>query len=378
MFDLTEEQRMLKEAIGELGVSEIAPNAHEWDEAEITPEGVIGKVAELGLFGIRIPESYGGAGCDLPTYTVAIEELARWSASVAIVVAVHNSVAVAPLLGYGTDEQKERYLPKLGADLIGCFCLTEPGSGSDAASLRATAKRDGDDYVLNGAKVYVTNGDIAGLFVVFAKTDPSAGHRGISAFLVDRGTPGLVLGTKEKKMGLRASGTMEVVLEDCRVPASNRLGDEGVGFKIAMSALDGGRIGVGAQACGVARAALEESIRYATEREQFGKPIAEHQAIQQKLASMSTELDAAWALVMRAAHLYEKGGRVTREASEAKLFASEMAQRVASEAVQIHGGYGYIRDYAVERYYRDARVMSLYEGTSEIQRLVIARELLKS
>lgn len=377
MFELTEEQALLKESIRELGRTEIAPHAHEWDETERTPREIITKLEELGLFGIRIPEAHGGAGCDFPTYIVAIEEVARWSASLAITIAVHNSVAVSPLLRYGNDEQKRRYLPHLATDLIGCFCLTEPGSGSDAASLRTTATRDGDEYVLNGTKVYVTNGDIAGLFVIFAKTDPSAGHRGISAFLADRSTPGLKLGTKEKKMGLRASGTMEVVLEDCRVPVANRLDEEGAGFKIAMTSLDGGRIGVGAQACGVARAALEESLKYAREREQFGKRISEHQAIQHKLADMSTELEAAWCLVLRAAHLYERGKRVTRESSQAKLFASEMVHRVASEAVQIHGGYGYIRDYAVERYFRDARVMALYEGTSEIQRHVIARELLR-
>ncbi len=377
MFELTDDQRMLKDMIREFCEKEIAPHAKAWDEAEETPTDVIHKLADLGLWGMQIPEEYGGAGLPFPSFMIAVEELSRWSASVAIAVCVHNSVGSGPLLLYGSDEQKARFLPELATSKLACFCLTEPNAGSDAGALLSTAVLEGDTYVLNGVKIYVTNGDIADYFMVFAKTDPDAGKKGISAFILDRDTPGLSLGTKEKKMGLKASGTMEVLLEDAEVPADRLVGPEGRGFRVALSSLDGGRIGVGAQAHGVARAAYEEARRYVTEREAFGRTLAHFQGIQWKLADMALQMDAAWLLIMRAAHLKDAGHRVTKEAAMAKLHASEMAQRVASEALQIHGGYGYIRDYAVERYYRDARVMALYEGTSEIQRHVIARELLR-
>jgi alkylation response protein AidB-like acyl-CoA dehydrogenase len=376
-FELTDDQRMLRDAVREFCEREVAPHVHTWDEREEMPIEVIHRLADLGLWGMTIPEVYGGAAVSFTDYMVVVEELARWSASVAIVIAVHNSIGAGPILVYGNEEQKKRFLPEFTSKKLACFCLTEPSAGSDAGALQSTAKRDGDSYVLNGTKIYITSGDIADVFIVFAKTDPAAGNRGITAFIVPKGTPGLRLGTREKKMGLRASGTMEIILEDARVPVANRLGEEGQGFRVAMSALDGGRIGVGAQACGVARAAYLEAVSYAKTREAFGQKIAEFQGIRWKLADMAMDLDAAWLLVLRAAALKDAGRPVTKEAAMAKLFASEMVQRVTNEAVQIHGGYGYIREYAVERYYRDARVMALYEGTSEIQRHVIARELLR-
>ena len=376
-MELTDEQRMLRDTIREFCQKEIAPHAHDWDEAEETPIEVVRKMADLGLWGMQIPEEYGGFGVSFTSYMMAVEEIARWSASVAIIIAVHNSIGAGPITLFGTEDQKKRYLPKLTNEILGCFSLTEPSAGSDVAGIKSTAKRDGDRYVLNGTKIYVTNGDIADIFIVYAKTDPTGGHRGISAFIVERDTPGFRVGTKEKKMGLKSSGTMELILEDAQVPVENLLGEEGQGFKIAMSALDTGRVGVGAQACGVARAALEESIEYAKTREAFGRTISGFQAIQWKLADMATELDAAWLLVLRAAALKDAGKPLTKEAAQAKLYASEMAQRVTNEAVQIHGGYGYIRDYPVERYFRDARVMTLYEGTSEIQRIVVSRGVMK-
>jgi alkylation response protein AidB-like acyl-CoA dehydrogenase len=342
------------------------------------PTEIFTKLRDLGLMAMLIPERYGGTDVGYFAYILAIEELSRWSPSIAIAVSVQNSIGgVGPILDAGTDEQKDRFLPRLATSSIGSFCLTEPGAGSDAAALRATARREGNDYILDGTKTYVTNGDVADIFVVMAKTDPGAGHRGISAFVAERDSPGFKIGTKEKKMGLKASGTVEVILDGCRVPAKNLLGQEGQGFKIALASLDGGRIGVGAQAVGLARAALDESRAYAKARVAFGKPIAEFQAIQWKLADMATDVEAARLLVLQAAQMKERGLRVTKEAAMAKLFASEMVQRVCGEAVQIHGGYGFIRDYAVERHFRDSRVMALYEGTSEIQRLVIAREVLR-
>jgi hypothetical protein len=376
VLDLTEDQKLLKDTIRDFCQNEIAPHVERWDEEEHCPVEVLRKMADLGLWGMTIPEEHGGAGLDTLTYTIAVEEMSRWSAAVAIAICVHNTVGAGPILHYGTDEQKTTFLPRLATEWLGCFCLTEPSAGSDAAAMRSTARRDGDHYVLDGTKIYVTNGDVADVFIVFAKTDPTQRAKGVSAFVVPRETPGLEMGTKERKMGLRASGTMEVVLNGLRVPVANRLGAEGQGFKVAMSALDGGRIGVAAQACGVARAAFEDAVAYARQREAFGHAISHFQAIRHKLANMKVDLDAAWLLTTRAAEMRDAGRRVTLEASMAKLYASEMVQRVTSDAVQIHGGYGYMRDYPVERYYRDARVMALYEGTSEIQRHVIAREIL--
>jgi alkylation response protein AidB-like acyl-CoA dehydrogenase len=306
-----------------------------------------------------------------------IEEIARVSAALAIMIAVHNSVGAMPIWRFGSDVQRKRYMPRLVTKELGAFCLTEPGAGSDAAAIEATAERDGDSYVLHGAKNWVTNGAQAGVFLIFAKTDRAAGHRGISAFIVERGTPGLILGKPEDKMGLRGSDTVALTLEDLRVPADQRLGEEGDGFKIAMGMLDAGRIGVAAQALGVMRAAFDDSVRYAQQRRAFGGPLAKLQAVQFKLAEMERRTQCARLLIQRAAWLKDTDQPYSREASMAKLYASEAATWVAHQAIQIHGGYGYVKEYAVERYYRDVRVMEIYEGASEIQRLVIARSLLK-
>jgi len=378
-FALTEEQEMIAQGIREFAQGEIAPRAQEMDAAAEIPGEVLDQMRELGLFGAQIPEAYGGLGLDTVTYAAIIEELSRACAGVAILLSVHASVAAYPLMIHGSEEQRASFLPRLAAGEIGAFCLSEPGSGSDAASLKTSARREGDSYVLNGQKVFVSSGSLASLYLVLARSDPDADppHRGISAFLVERSTPGLSLGRKEDKMGLRADDTMELFLEDCRVPEAQRLGEEGAGFKIAMQSLDNGRIGVGAQAVGIAQAAFEEGRRYAREREQFGRPLIHFQAIQNKLADMATQIEAARMLVRQAAFLKDRQRPFTKEAAMAKLFASEMATRVTHQALQIHGGYGYMKEYAVERYYRDARVTEIYEGTSEMQRLVIARQLLR-
>jgi len=374
-----EEQRLMIQAIRDFAREKIAPRAQEMDEQAVLPPEILEGMKALGLFGIQVPPEHDGLGLDTVTYVAIVEELARACAGVAILLSVHTSVAAYPLLTFGTDEQKRCYLPRLANGAIGAFGLSEPGCGSDAASLRTSARRDGDVYVLNGSKVFVTNGALAELYLVLARTDPDAEpqHRGISAFLVERQTPGLTVGRKEAKMGLRASDTMEIIFEDCRVPVGNRLGDEGVGFRIALNSLDNGRIGVGAQSLGIAQAALDEAVTYAKVRQQFGHPLVHFGAIQSQLADMSTQLEAARMLVRRAAWLKDRGKPFTRAAAMAKLYASEMANRVAHQALQIHGGYGYMKEYAVERYYRDARVMEIYEGTSEMQRLVIARSLLR-
>jgi alkylation response protein AidB-like acyl-CoA dehydrogenase len=379
-FSLSEEQAIIRDTIREFVASEVLPTAGELDRASEFPARALASLSELGLLGMSIPEAYGGAGLDSLTVILAVEELARGSASLAVTVSVTNSVCAGPIVRYGTEDQRKRYLPLLArGELLGGFSLTEPDSGSDAGSLRARAERTGDTYILNGDKAWVTNVQVGGLFVVLAATDPAAGSRGITAFLVERDCPGFSFGKVEDKMGLRSSLTGSILLQDCRVPAANRLGDEGQGFKIAMSTLDGARIGIGAQSVGIARACLEESLAYSRQRRAFGKPIAELQAVQFMLAEMATAIEGARLLVHRAAWLRDRGAAsFTREASMAKLFASEMANRVAYQAVQIHGAYGYSREYAVERYFRDARVTTIYEGTSEIQRLVIARRLLES
>jgi butyryl-CoA dehydrogenase len=324
-----------------------------------------------------VPEHWGGAGSDAVAYVVALEEIAKHCASHAVIMSVTNSLYGEPVLKFGTDAQRERFLkPVASGHLLGCFALTEPQAGSDARNQATTAVRDGDHYVLNGVKRFITNGREAGFALVFCQTDKSKAHRGISAFVVEKGTPGFTVGKTEEKLGIRASDTAELVFEGCRVPAANRLGDEGQGFKIALSTLDGGRVGIAAQAVGIAAAALAKSIAYARERKAFGVPIADHQMIQWKLADMATAIDASRLLTLKAASLKLKGERFTREASMAKLFASQTAVRVTNEAIQIHGGYGYIREYQVERHYRDAKITELYEGTSEIQRLVVAREVL--
>ncbi len=379
-FSLSQEQTLIQDTLRQFVAAEILPQAAEMDRAGRFPSEAIRRLSELGLLGMAIPEAYGGAGLDSLTAAVAVEELSRGSASLAVTVSVSNSVCAGPIVRYGTEEQRRRYLPILASgQILGGFSLTEPDSGSDASRLRTRAIRDGDSYVLNGDKAWVTNAQVGRLFVILCVTDPAQGARGITAFLVESDSPGFSFGKVEDKTGLRSSLTGSILLQDCRVPAGNRLGEEGQGFKIAMTTLDGARIGIGAQALGIARACLEESVAYARQRQAFGRPIGELQAIQLMLADMATAIEGARLLVHRAAWLRDRGDvPYTREASMAKLFASEMVNRVAYQAVQIHGAYGYSREYPVERYSRDARVTTIYEGTSEIQRLVIARKLLES
>jgi butyryl-CoA dehydrogenase len=335
-------------------------------------------MAELGFLGLTAPEEYGGAGMDTVSYCIAIEEISKACAATAIVMAVQNSLVNYILLKFGTDEQKDKYLrPLATGQKIGAFALTEPGAGTDAAAQQTTAVLQGDHYVINGTKHFITNGGFADIVLLFAMTDKSKGHRGISCFIVEKGTPGFSTGKHEHKMGIRASDTCELIFEDCKVPVANRLGQEGEGFKIAMMALDAGRIGVGAQAVGIAQAALEKAIAHAKTRVQFGQPIAQFQAIQFMLADMATQIEAARLLVYNAALKKDAGERFSKEASMAKLFASEVAGFVTTKAVQIHGGYGYMKEYPVERYFRDAKITEIYEGTSEVQRMVIASNLLK-
>lgn len=378
----TDEEQMILTTVRDFMEKEVRPIARELDAEKRVPIEQIRALQAQGLFGLMIPEEYGGAGMSTSLYAAVIEEMSKVCAALAIVLSVHNSVGAYPILLFGTDAQKKKYLTRLASDWIGAFCLTETGSGSDAARLRTTAKletgSDGDVYVLDGAKMFVTSGTFANVFLVLARTaeTPEAPHKGVTAFLVESGTPGLRVSKTEDKMGLRASDTAEIVLEGCRVPADQRLGAEGEGFKVAMSALDNGRIGVAAQALGIAEGACDEAVKYAKTRQQFGQPIAEFQAIQFHIADMSTQIEAARALIRRAAWMKDSNLPLTKEAAMAKLFASEMATKVCHTALQIHGGYGYIKEYPVERYYRDARITEIYEGTSEMQRLVIARQLL--
>lgn len=376
-FALTEEHRLVQQTAREFAAREILPVAAQLDAERRFPAEIVRELGKLGLMGVTVPEQYGGAGMDHVAYVLAMEEVARACASTAAIMSVNNSLVCDPILRYGTEEQKRRYLPVLATgQQLGCYCLTEPQAGSDAASLQTTASLDGDHWVLNGTKVFVTNAREAWVFIVFARTEEAPGALGISAFLLERDHPGLVVGKVERKMGLLASSTCEVLLQECRVPRDNLLGPRGEGFKVALSTLDGGRIGIAAQAVGIARAALEESVAYAKQRRQFGRPIAEFQAIQWKVADMATRIEAARLLTLQAAWLRDQGRRCTLEASMAKLFASETAMFAAHQAVQIFGGYGYIKDYPVERYFRDAKITEIYEGTSEIQRMVIARTLL--
>jgi alkylation response protein AidB-like acyl-CoA dehydrogenase len=376
-LDLSADQIQIRDMVRDLCEREFAPHAARWDQEKIVPHGAVAKLADQGFLGMAIPEEWGGVGYDARTIVVVLEEIARVSAALAIMIAVHSSVGAFPIYQFGTDAQRKRFLPRLVSRELGAFSLSEPGAGSDAAALTSTAVRDGDDYVLNGSKNWVTNGEQAGVYLIFARTSREPGPKGISAFIVERGTPGLVHGRPEDKMGLRGSDTVAISLEDLRVPADQRLGAEGEGFKIAMSMLDGGRVGVAAQALGVMRAAFEEAARYAQQRVAFGGPLAKLQAIQFKLAEMERRVQCSRLLLWRAAWLKDTGRPFTREAAMAKLYASEAATWVTHQAIQVHGGYGYVKDYAVERYYRDARVMEIYEGTSEIQRLVIARSLLR-
>ncbi|HDR8964062.1 TPA: acyl-CoA dehydrogenase family protein [Burkholderia vietnamiensis] len=372
----TEDQRMIRDAARAFATEVLAPNAAQWDHDARLPDTVVAQLGELGLLGMIVPQELGGAYTDYVAYALAMEEIAAGDAACATMMSVHNSVGCGPILGFGTPAQKDRWLAEMAAGrVIGAFCLTEPHAGSEAHNLRTRAELHDGHWVLNGAKQFVTNGQRAGVAIVFAMTDPDAGKRGISAFLVPTDTPGFIVGKPEKKMGIRASDTCPITLENCTLPADALLGNRGEGLKIALSNLEGGRIGIAAQALGIARAAFDKARRYAGERVQFGKPIAEHQAIQQKLADMATQINAARLVVHHAAKLRTAGLPCLSEASQAKLFASEMAERVCSDAIQIHGGYGYLADYEVERHYRDARITQIYEGTSEVQRMVIARQL---
>jgi butyryl-CoA dehydrogenase len=377
-LDLTAEQLAIRDMVREFAAKEIAPVAAGYDRSRKFPFDNVRKCAELSLMGVMVPEEYGGTGLDTVAYTLVIEELSRACASTGVIVSVNNSLFCHPVQRFGTEDQKRRYLaPHARGEKIGCFCLSEPNAGSDAGNQQTTAARQGEGYLLNGTKNFITNGLGADTAVVFASTDRAKAHRGISAFIVERSFSGFRLGKDEVKLGITCSGSVEMVFENCPVPAENRLGEEGEGFKIAMNTLDGGRIGIAAQAVGIARAALEEATRYSRQRKAFGKSISEFQAIQFMLADMATEIDAARLLTHRAAWLKDQGSRYTREASQAKLFASEVAMRSAVKGVQILGGYGYMNDYPVERYFRDAKITEIYEGTSEIQRLVIAGSLLK-
>ncbi len=372
-IELNDEQKLLRDEVRRFAEEVVRPIAKEIDAKGVFPQDTIRQAAEMGLTGVAVPERYGGAAMDTVSYCLIIEEISRVCASTGVILSVNNSLVCDPLMKWADEEQKERFLTPLAAgEKLGCFALTEPDAGSDAASLRSTARRDGDDYVLNGNKVFITNGTDADTALVFATVDPKLKHKAITAFIVSADTPGYSHGSHEYKLGVNASGTTELAFEDMRVPASQRLGKEGDGFRIAMSTLDGGRIGIAAQAVGIAQGAFEEALTYAQERRQFGRSISSFQAIQHYLADMSTELDAARLLTWKAAWAKDKRKRYTLEAAQAKLFASEMAQHVTNKALQIHGGYGYIREYNVERYFRDARITEIYEGTSEIQKLVIA------
>jgi alkylation response protein AidB-like acyl-CoA dehydrogenase len=378
-FAFTEEQELLRRTIRDFAASEIAPHVMEWDEGQLYPRDVVRKAADLGCLGAIFPEEYGGAGLGYVDYVLIVEELSRVDGSIGISVAAHNSLCTNHIYTAGTEEQRRRYLPKLtSGEWIGAWSLTEPTAGSDAGGTRTTARRNGDGWILNGSKTFTTHGSVGDVAVVFAVTDPAAGKHGISAFAVEKGTPGFRAGKKENKMGLRASDTAEVVMEDCRLSDAQRLGPEGQGFVDAMRILDGGRISIAALALGMARGAYEAALAYAAGRQQFGKPIAEFQAVQFMLADMATEIDAAALLTYRAAWLKDQGAKTTKESSMAKLFASEVGVRAADRALQIFGGYGYVKDFPAEKYYRDVKLCTIGEGTSEIQRLVIARELLRS
>ncbi len=376
-LDLTESQRILRQTVEAFAARKIRPHAAQWDKEGRFPHELVPHLASLGLLGMTIPERYGGSGLDLVSQVLVIERLAWADGSVALTVASHNALASEHIARFGSEAQKARYLPRLASgEALGAWCLTEPHAGSDVAAIRTRAERRQDRYLLTGTKVFVTQGSVAGVYVVMAKTNPQADRHGITAFLVERGTPGLRIGKKEDKLGVRASDTAEVILEEVEVPVENRIGQEGEGYAQAMRILERGRIGIGAMAIGIGRAALEASLAYSRARTAFGQPIAQFQAIQGMLADMHTELEAGWWLVLRAAWLADQGLPFRREASMAKLWASEAARRAAERAVQIHGGYGYIRDYPVERYYRDVKLCEIGEGTSEIQRLIIAREII--
>lgn len=376
-FDLTEEQLLVKEMAASFAEKEVKPLASRMDREATYPTNLVHRLGEMGFLGMLVPEDLGGSGMDLTSYVLVMEEISKVWASLGVIVSVNNSLVCAPLLKFGNEAQKKKYLASLArGERLGCYALTEPSAGSDAGAIQTRAVKADEGYVLNGSKVFTTHGKYADLAIVFAVTDPSLGKYGISAFVVEKDIPGFTVGRLEDKLGLRSSDTAELLFSDCRVPSENLLGQENDGFKIALSTLDGGRIGIAAQAVGIAQACLEESLAHAKDRHQFGHAIGEFQAIQWMLADMATEVDAARLLTYRAAWLLENHRPVTKEAAMAKLFASEAANRIAYKAVQIFGGYGFTKEFVVERFFRDARITTLYEGTSEIQRWVIARRLI--
>ena len=377
-FHLTDEQQMIQTMAREFAQEHIAPIASEIDRDARFPHETVKRMGELGLLGIMVPDTWGGSGADTVSYVVALEEISKACASHAVVMSVNNSLYCEPVWKHGSDEQRARFLkPVASGHALGCFALTEPEAGSDARNQHTTAVRDGDAYVITGRKMFISTGREASFVLVFAQTDVAKAHRGISAFVVEKATPGLSVSKTEDKLGIRASDTAELVFDGCRVPAANRIGEEGKGFHIALATLDGGRIGIAAQAVGIAAGAYERSVAYARERKAFGVPIGQHQMVQWIIADMATAIDGARLMTLKAATLKDAGRPYTKEASMAKLFAAETAMKVATDAVQVHGGYGYIREAEVERYFRDAKITQIYEGTSQIQKLVIAREVLK-
>lgn len=375
-IELSEEQRMIRDMARDFAKTELAPNAEQWEKAGWLDENMLKQMGELGFLGMVVPEEWGGSYIDYTCYALAVEEISAGCAATGAVMSIHNSVGCTPILNWGTEQQKKEWVAQLASgQTLACFCLTEPQAGSEANNLRTKAVEDGDHWVLNGSKQFISNAKRAGLAIVFAVTDPELGKKGLSAFLVPTDTPGFEVERMEQKMGLRASDTCAISLVNCRIPKENMLGPRGKGLALALSGLEGGRLGIAAQALGIARAAFEAALLYARERVQFGKPIAEHQSIANMLADMHTQINAARHMILYAARLRSAGLPCLSEASQAKLFASEMAEKVCSMAIQVHGGYGYLEDYAVERHYRDARITQIYEGTSEVQRMLIARQL---
>ena len=375
-IELSEEQRMIRDMARDFAKTELAPNAEKWEKAGWLDESMLKQMGELGFLGMVVPEEWGGSYIDYTCYALALEEISVGCAATGAVMSIHNSVGCTPILNWGTEEQKTEWIPQLASgQTLACFCLTEPQAGSEANNLRTKAVEDGEHWVLNGSKQFISNAKRAGLAIVFAVTDPELGKKGLSAFLVPTNTPGFEVERMEQKMGLRASDTCAISLVNCRIPKANMLGPRGKGLALALSGLEGGRLGIAAQAVGIARAAFEAALVYSRERIQFGKPIAEHQSIANMLADMHTQINAARHMILYAARLRTAGLPCLSEASQAKLFASEMAEKVCSMAIQVHGGYGYLEDYAVERHYRDARITQIYEGTSEVQRILIARQL---
>lgn len=375
---LTDEQKMIRDMVEKFSREEIGPQARENQEKGIFPEDIVKKAGDLGLMGVAYPPEYGGAGMDFVSYMLAIEQISRYCASTGVIVSAHSSLCVDPIFRFGTEEQKKKYLPDLcQGKKIGCLALTESGAGSDSGATKTTAKLEGDQWVLNGTKQFTTNGNEAEVSVVIASTDPAQKTRGISAFIIEKGTPGFTVGKLEHKLGIKSTSTAEFILEDCKLGKENLLGEVNKGFKISMVTLDGGRLGIASQALGIARASIDDSIKFAKEREQFDQPIANFQAIQWMIADMCTEYEAAWLLTYRASLMKDKGLSYSKEAAMAKLKASEVASFCAAKAIQIHGGYGYTTEFDVERYLRDAKITEIYEGTSEIMRLVISANVLK-